>query len=587
MRRASFLVVLLLVAATLSSINAASAAALPKPVFVLPVEGTVVSGKVVVEATSDAPFVRFSMNPRSVFSKDVKVVGGTASASLSTLGLDGFTRIIAQSCEAEGGPCGDWRTTHVIVDNPAPVITDPVDEGDIYPSDDVVVSVDLDAGGVVLEAPSFRRLAPDVTEPFQFVLEKALIEQGRQSIVATACNASGSVCQGQSHEIQIRVHRPGLDIFGGLRAAISPNGDGVADSAVLRFQLAEPAAVTAEVWRGTTLVRTVPLGDFTADNHRLRIPADLGGPLPEGQYAMRYRASLLAAPTVVDEVLGHLTVDTTAPEVLDADLPYKTFYPHRDDYRDGIRPTARIDEAAEVRVQVVDAADNVLDQSRARVDTRERKYTHAFRWDGRLSRTQVAVPGVYRALWTFTDEVGNTSTAMQRFIVDDDQIAKKDVTLQVDAEEAIDWEVGHCSSVRKDPRSDGGRLLLSDVRCDSSPYDNRKHIIVAYYKVTLPKSLERQKASLRVYGGAVKGRSYLGSAIWIDEQSEWSDVNWSGPSTQWHTLFDGGFASTERALRGQRLYWISFVNRGMQYRIRDFTVRTTKAFLVEPATPVP
>jgi hypothetical protein len=164
-------------------------------------------------------------------------------------------------------------------------------------------------------------------------------------------------------------------------------------------------------------------------------------------------------------------------------------------------------------------------------------------------------------------------------------VVKKDVTLNVKASGASDWDIGKCSAVRKDPKFNGGRQLLSDSKCDSSPYDNRRHVVVAYYSVALPKSVLPQRAHVSVVGGGMRQGSYLGTIFWMANKDKWSDVEWSGPRTERHRLLRAGSTEVDNMLWRGRLVWASFVNRGMQYRIRDFRIETTKAVLAEPARP--
>lgn len=588
MRRLPILVCLL-AAAALVAPYPAQAIPFERPVFLTPVEDQSVSGRVDIEVSSQSPYVRLSMNPASQYSRLVKVVDGLASASFSTLGFDGRSAIHAQSCTDDSNrSCGSDRTIDVLIDNPAPTITAPQAEDEIYPSDDVVATVDLEVGSVQLVVPGFRNLAPDTAAPFKFVLDSDLLQRGRQYWEATACNPSGTKCEGAVHRIRVDVHKPGIRVFRGGRAEVSPNGDGVEDTAIAAFILAEPSAVVAEVWQGNAQLRSIDLGDVAADDaKRVDLLDDLGGPLPDGEYEVLYRASLTADSAVQEVAPTRLTVDTAAPVVLNKQLPYGTFFPYRDRYRDVVQPTIRLNERVEVhKVEIRNATDDVVYSSGAPERSRAKPFTYGFLWDGRLLGGPLP-RGEYRISWTLIDAVGNATSATQRVTIDDDLVVERDVTMRVKASAAVDWEIGRCSAVRKDPRTSGGRLLLSDEKCDSSPYDNRKHIVAAYYRVTIPKSLRPQRLGLDVFGGAVRSGSYLGTAVWWDSKGKYGQVNWSGPATERHDLLKTRTSETADVLRGRRLYWVSFVNQGMQYRVRDFTVTTTRAFLVEPATPAP
>jgi hypothetical protein len=578
-----------LVCASLIAPAPAQAIPFERPVFLSPAAGQTVSGRVDVRVSSQAPYVRLSIYSPYEYAQMVKVSSGIAEASFNTLGADGPTQFFARSCTDERSrSCGQERSMSLVVDNPEPLITSPLEGAELYPRDNVVVTVDLAAGAVDLDVPGHRRIPPDLAAPFEFELDKDLLRPGMQYWHATACNPIGSRCHGASHDIQVTVHRPGLYISRGASIAVSPNGDGVDDTARVALSVAERSTLVAEIWQQTQLVRSEELGTLTAnDLHRFDALDDLGGSLPDGQYRVRYVASLTADPGVQQSVDTRLSVDTQAPEVLAKSLPYRTFYPYRDRYLDDIRPTVRVNEQLAVRrVEIRNASDELVFESSAPEFDRAEKFTYGFLWEGRLSGGPLP-KGEYFVNWTLADDVGNTTTTTQRVVVDDDLVVERDVTIRVKASDAIDWEIGRCSAVRKDPRFAGGRLMLSDEKCDSSPYDNRKHIVAAYYRVSIPRSLRPQNLSLQVWGGSAQGRSFMGTVVWNDSRGKWGDTRWSRPPSEWHSLLSTRGETTDEVLRGRRLYWVSFVNRGMQYRIRDYRIETTRAFLVEPAVPAP
>jgi hypothetical protein len=299
---------------------------------------------------------------------------------------------------------------------------------------------------------------------------------------------------------------------------------------------------------------------------------------------LTYVASLEEMPDVVDRRTTYLTVDTTAPVVRSDSKAFNVFYPNRDRYRDEAEMYVRLDEPARATFEVVDSGGTRYFGDRAASLIRQPDHTYRAVWSGRKGGS-VVPEGTYQVRWTFEDKVGNESSFVQRVTADDAEVVERTVRMRLKASDAYRWDVGRCSTVRKDPRWSGGRQLLSDVRCDSSPYDNHRHVVAGYYRIKLPESLREQEVVIDLRGGSAAGRSFLGSLLWLADKGKWSDVRWSRPPTETHQVWDLSEWETATAADGRWLTWVHFVNRGMQYRIHDITVTTTRAFLVERAAP--
>ena len=579
------LFVALVVAGLLGAVVPDAGAASGRPEIVSPVAGAVVGGKVTVEALSSAKYVYFQIEPGALRNKLVEVVDGQASATFSTLGKDGHTDIAASNCSTRQD-CGGTSSTFVIVDNPAPIITTPADGSSHFPTSDLDVAVDLPAGAVALDVEGFREQLRDTAPPFVFHLDGAALVAGPQEIVATACDSTGRVCHGKTDTVTMSVLRPGLKLSGGAKLAISPNGDGIHDKTHTQFRLEEPSDVTLQLVQDGSLLRAVDLGELGHGWHEISIPDDLGSdPLTHGRYTVRIVARLGSEPSIVERAELSLTVDTFAPEILAMEPTKRTFYPFDDGYRDWSRLSLQLDEAASVYLEIEAEDGTIVLSEGAYGSSWEHRHIYGYIWEGLKSRHAMYPEGVYTVHWTMTDLLGNARTVDQRIRLEQDELVEKSVRIRVEASEAVKWDVGRCSDVRRDRRWRNGRALLSDVSCDSSPYDNRKHIVAGFYRATLPKSVTKQEVALKVYGGAVQGRSKLGSAVWINDREKWSDVRWAQGTTAWHPFFYALEGLTEDALRGRTLTWIHFVNTGMKYRIRDIQLRTTRTFLVDPSAP--
>jgi len=183
--------------------------------------------------------------------------------------------------------------------------------------------------------------------------------------------------------------------------AISPDADGVADTARFRWASGEPTSGTLRLLRGATVVRSWPIrgtdGVVAWDGR-----GAAGRSAADGRYRVTVTGSDALAnrgtaqvPLVVDRTVGGLRWDRTA------------FYP-----QDGDRlvPAAtlsvRVARSARLTLRVVDASGTEV-----RVPWRDRETARgiaSWRWDGRTADGSWAPPGRYVAELTAVGPYGTT-----------------------------------------------------------------------------------------------------------------------------------------------------------------------------------
>ncbi len=193
-------------------------------------------------------------------------------------------------------------------------------------------------------------------------------------------------------------------------AAVSPDADGVADTARLAWTASESATGTLRVLRGTTVIRSWTIGG-TAGAVTWNGRDTAGRTVPDGRYTVAVTGSdalanraTNAIPLVVDRTVGRIRWDRTA------------FFP-----QDGDRlfPTAtvsvRVARSARLTLRVLDASGVVV-----RTAWSDRPFAAgvaAWRWDGRTAARAWAPPGRYVAELTAVSWLG--TTVLRRSVVAD------------------------------------------------------------------------------------------------------------------------------------------------------------------------
>ncbi len=184
-------------------------------------------------------------------------------------------------------------------------------------------------------------------------------------------------------------------------AAISPDGDAVADTVRLRWTSAEPTHGTLRVLRGRAVIRSWPIdGASGAATWNGRDAA--GRTVPDGRYTVAVTATDSLAnratarvPLVVDRTVGALRWDRTAFSPQDGDRILST-----------ATVAVRVARAARLTLRILDAAGTEV-----RAAWRDRPFTAgtaAWRWDGRAADGAWAPPGRYVAELTAVGAYGTT-----------------------------------------------------------------------------------------------------------------------------------------------------------------------------------
>jgi flagellar hook assembly protein FlgD len=200
----------------------------------------------------------------------------------------------------------------------------------------------------------------------------------------------------------------GLDLGTG---SISPNGDGIADQAVLSGQFSEPADWTVAIadQAGNVLLQQSGSGPAF---QVVWNPLAGGQPIPDGRYTVTVSA-VDAWQNRRPDTRGQIAVDGS-PSQLVALAPAATtissFSPNGDGYRDTIVLTATASEPGSLAATVRDASGATFRTWNVATSGAPTKVT----WDGRDASGAVAPDGRYVVSVAPVDAGGNAGSAQER-----------------------------------------------------------------------------------------------------------------------------------------------------------------------------
>ncbi|HYO42245.1 MAG TPA: glycosyl hydrolase family 18 protein [Candidatus Limnocylindrales bacterium] len=184
----------------------------------------------------------------------------------------------------------------------------------------------------------------------------------------------------------------------------SPDGDGAADTTVLRWTANEKATGTARIWKGTTLIRSWSVTALTAWSVTWNGRTARGTLVKDGRYTLKVsgrdaagNARTAAIPVVVDRTVGGLRWSSN-------------LFPQDGD---ALRPSAaltwRLSRSATTTLRVFDA-DGTLVRT-AWTGRVLASGARGWRWDGRKADGTLVPQGRYTASLTVTSSLGTQELA--------------------------------------------------------------------------------------------------------------------------------------------------------------------------------
>lgn len=358
---------------------------------------------------------------------------------------------------------------------------------------------------------------------------------------------------------------------------LSPNGDGIDDSARVKFHVGVFDTMDVRWWVETaTGLRTGVSGSMDGvvrdDIGELKFRLAPTG-LSDGPYRVRVQVKYADDPTWLsaetssqDE--GEFGIDLTPPAtvVLRRTSP-KLFFPIDDDYQDVVffeNPT----EAADYYTLIV------TDGSGHEVYRKLTWYRPPeLSWAGLTNGGRVVPEGTYDVRYELADQSGNTSVSNTVPV----RVSHKRlvwnwwVKKAVPARSLVDRQVGRCSTLRV-PSARGwtGSLgLYSNTKCRST---SRPSVVSTVHRVRMPRAMDYGSLRVAVDGGAATAApSSVAHLSYLTAQGDWNQPTQLGPSLEHHP---GATESAAYFIRPDRTFtWGVSAARGARYDVKMFTVK--------------
>ncbi|MBI4376097.1 MAG: Ig-like domain repeat protein [Elusimicrobia bacterium] len=259
--------------------------------------------------------------------------------------------------------------------------------------------------------------------------DRAFLPDGPYTFRLQAKDAAGNASESPEQKVTIGATAPKPQVAVDLRA-ISPNADGVKDSALFKMQSPSFNPLkewTFRIWdRDKAAQRTIQGRGDVPGSLPWQGERDDKRPLPDGEYQFQLEVLDLAGNRV-KTLEQPIRIDTTNPE-LSAQASPNLFSPNKDGFKDEsvLIPSYRDASAiGEWKITIQDARRNPV-----QVFSGEGKLPLSIPWNGRAQDGKLAPDGAYTFVFRAEDEVGNRSATAEQIIKVDN--SAPEVALQAD-----------------------------------------------------------------------------------------------------------------------------------------------------------
>jgi flagellar hook assembly protein FlgD len=506
------------------------------PAITAPLDGDIVSGVMVLSATSSAPAVRFRVDG-GWLGAPVAVISGTATSSWTSWGAGNVNHgIEAFDCTITAECATTSANVEVTLDNAPPQVTHP-STGLLLSGAYTATATSL-GGGVAFLIDGVRR-GFDGTAPYSFATTASGLTDGRHEIAVVECSSDGLTCAGPTSPAVTFTAKSLHPIFKSLSPSVfSPNGDHRVDSTKATFSLPDAESVLVRVRKsGGTVVRTVNLGRLGTGTHSWTwTGTGTGGRQHDGSYIVTLTTSRAVNGVVLHgDVSRTVRIDTVAPAMTSIAGAGVTFYPYRDNYRDTFAPAMTLSEGGTVSLTV-----RTVKGALVRKVSASRKAGRAtIVWNGRNKSNKIVSAGKYRWQFRARDAAGNIRVSKSYIVyVSAKRLVTKSAVITV-----------HGATTYNAGGSDSFCAEASFSLSDFAPYgvwlDNvcdpiSGDLAAAFFHITLPAAHAYKSIRIDTYGNTISPPSRVAGAF-LNMATGAYDLT-SGVSVQgyrtnaWHNL---------------------------------------------------
>ena len=345
-------------------------------------------------------------------------VGGTRVADgmylLQLVGTAGTTTYRAPS--AMPVTSGQIAAFAVTVDTVAPVVSAAsASSGLISPNGDRIldtIAYALRASGATSWVLRIAPVTPAGAQPVRTVTGSGgtlsftwngrndagtVVPDGTYTTTLAACDVAGN-CAARTYSARVDTTRASVTATA-APAIFSPNGDGAADTASLRWASSETTSGTASVWRGTTLVRRWTVGASAGGRVTWNGRSSSGSSVTDGRYTFKLDVRDTAGNRTVAST--YVTVDRTSGFLRWS----RSFYPQDGDW---LAPTSiiswKLTRTATTTLALFDTSGNLV--RTVWTAKSQAAGTRSWAWNGRLASGTFVPQGAYVARLTVVSPYG-------------------------------------------------------------------------------------------------------------------------------------------------------------------------------------
>lgn len=463
-------------------------------------------GRVLLRAQTAASAVAFRIDDGPE-RPPVPTSNGTAQLRWPSWGYsNGQHELRAYNCSS-GGACGAHATaTTFVLDNAAPVITAPAPGA--RRTGRFLVRAQAPDGGALRLYVDGHAVAFARTAPYRLWVNGSELAAGRHSLQVRSCSPDGRHCAGPaSNTVRVRIVALRPRILALRPREISPNGDGVQDTATLRYRLAEGARVVVQILDAAgNVVRSTVLGRLPAGVHTWNWRAPR---LRDGRYTIAV-ADRRPTGTGNGNLRGWAStsgfIDTQPPRFTAPTNENGVVFPVRDGFRDRFVTQTRVADRGALTMTITSATGRRVADVRRYVTPGPVRMV----WNGR-SAGRIVPPGTYHWRLRLRDPAGNTRVSRSFVLhVSAKHLVTSRVVLREVAHRSFDFGRTNpqCTAARPKASTYRYGILLTNS-CPPRSLD----LAYARFRFAVPQARTYRRLSFAVIGTATRRPSELSATV--------------------------------------------------------------------------